>query len=178
MNIKVGDRYFQQLISQQEISEKVKDVARQITGDYRAKSPVFLCVLNGAFMFATDLLKQCDIPAAEISFIRLCSYQGTLSTGDVQQVTGITTRLHNRDVIIIEDIVDTGKTITELLKILADEHPSSVRLATFLSKPAARQHTVHIDYCCFEIPDKFVVGYGLDYDQLGRTLPALYAVAD
>lgn len=176
-SVKVGDKYFELFIDNQQIQQKIAEIAKSIEEEYRHKNPVFLCVLNGAFMFAADLMRIVQIPA-EVSFIKLSSYTGMQSTGDVKTLIGLNNSISGRHVILVEDIIDTGKTIHELLPLVQAKEPASVRLASILSKPDARTHDVQIDYTGFEIPDKFVVGYGLDYNQLGRNLPHIYALAE
>lgn len=176
-SVKVGDKYFELFIDNQEIQQKIAEIAKSIEEEYRHKKPVFLCVLNGAFMFAADLMRLIQIPA-EVSFIKLSSYTGMQSTGDVKTLIGLNNGISGRHVILVEDIIDTGKTIHELLPLVHAKGPASVKLASILSKPDARTHDVQIDFTGFEIPDKFVVGYGLDYNQLGRNLPDIYALAD
>jgi len=175
--VRVGDKYFELFIDSEQIQQKVAETAENITKEYRDKNPVFLCVLNGAFMFAADLLRNINIPA-EVSFIKFSSYNGTQSTGKVSSLIGINGNLQGRHIVLIEDIIDTGKTIHEILPQVLEHAPASVRLASLLSKPSARTHDVRIDYTCFEIPDKFVVGYGLDYNEQGRNLQHIYALAD
>lgn len=175
--VKVADKYFELFIDNQQIQQKIAEIAKTIEEEYRDKNPVFLCVLNGAFMFAADLMRIVQIPS-EVSFIKLSSYSGMQSTGDVKTLIGLNNSISDRHVILVEDIIDTGKTIHELLPLLHAKQPASVRLASILSKPDARTHDVHIDYTGFEIADKFVVGYGLDYNQFGRNLPHIYALAE
>lgn len=178
MNIvPVGDKQFELFIDNNRIQQQVATIAEEIAKEYRDENPVFLCVLNGAFMFAADLFRHMNIHA-EVSFIKLSSYSGTQSTGDVKTLIGLNTSLKDKHVIVVEDIVDTGKTIHELLPLIEGQQPSSIKLAAILSKPAARQHDVVINYTGFEIPDKFVVGYGLDYNGYGRNLPHIYQLAE
>ncbi len=174
--ITVHDKEFVPYISEQEIKEKIKELAGRMNQDYKNKKPVFIAVLNGAFMFAADLFKELKIDA-EICFIKLASYKGTKSTGHVITAIGLDTDVTNRDVIVLEDIIDTGKTINQFLPQLKNQNPASLKVAVLLHKPAATIHPVEIDYCCFTIPNRFVLGYGLDYDGLGRNLPALYQLA-
>ncbi len=171
--VKVHDKYFAPYLSAQTIAEKVKEVAAKINADYEGKKPLLISVLNGSFIFAADLFKQLIIEA-EISFIKLASYQGTKSTGKVITAIGLDTSVLNRDVIILEDIIDTGKTLHEFLPQLLSHQPASLKIAVLLHKPEATVHPIHITYTCFSIPNKFVIGYGLDYDGLGRNLPAIY----
>ena len=175
--ITIADKDFTLFISNSDIQQKVTALAEIITKEYRDKIPVFLCVLNGSFLFAADLVRNISVPA-EVSFIKLSSYSGTQSTGNVNTLIGLNKSLSGRDIIIVEDIIDTGKTIHELLPVVQAQNPSSIKLATFLSKPEALAFPVVVDFVCFEIPDKFVVGYGLDYNELGRNLPHIYVLAE
>ena len=171
--VKVHDKYFTPYLSETKIAEKVKALAEQINTDYKDKKPLLIAVLNGSFIFAADLFRHITIPA-DISFIKLASYQGTKSTGKVITAIGLDTNVAGRDVIIVEDIIDTGKTLHEFLPQLQSHQPASLKVAVLLHKPDATVHQIPIDYTCFSIPNKFVVGYGLDYDSLGRNLPAIY----
>ncbi len=171
--IKVHGRNFVPYITDDEIRAKIKEVAARINQDYAGKNPLFIAILNGSFMFAADLLKEIDIDA-EISFIKLASYKGTKSSGQVLTAIGLDNEVHDKDVIIIEDIVDTGKTLNTFLPQLLNQNPRSLKLVTMLHKKEATEYDVPIDYVCFEIPNKFVVGYGLDYDGLGRNYKDLY----
>ena len=139
----------------------------------QGKKPLFIAILNGAFIFAADLFKQINIEA-EISFIKLASYKGIKSTGKVITAIGLDVDLHRRDVIIVEDIVDTGKTLFQFLPQLQHQHPASLKIASLLHKPDALLHPIKIDYLGFTIPNKFVIGYGLDYDGLGRNIKEIY----
>lgn len=178
MNIvPVADKHFELFIDNNRIQQQVAIIAEEIAKEYRDKNPVFLCVLNGAFMFAADLFRHMNVHA-EVSFIKLSSYSGTQSTGNVKTVIGLNTELKGKHVIVIEDIIDTGKTIHELLPLIESQQPASIKLAAILSKPEARQYDIVIDYTGFEIPDKFVVGYGLDYNGYGRNLPDIYQLAE
>ena len=171
--VKVHDKYFAPYLSEADIADKVKALAEQINTDYKDKKPLLIAVLNGSFIFAADLFRHITI-AADISFIKLASYQGTKSTGKVITAIGLDTNVAGRDVIIVEDIIDTGKTLHEFLPQLLSHQPASLKVAVLLHKPEATVHKIPIDYTCFSIPNKFVVGYGLDYDSLGRNLPAIY----
>ena len=168
-NITVHDKEFTSYISAPEIEKQVARVAAEISRDYEGKNPLFIAILNGSFMFASDLLKQITLDA-EISFIKLASYQGIKTSGKVITAIGLDADLHRKDVIIIEDIVDTGKTLFHFLPQLQHHHPTSLKIATLLHKPEALLHPIKIDYLGFNIPNKFVIGYGLDYDGLGRNL--------
>jgi hypoxanthine phosphoribosyltransferase len=171
--IKVHDKYFVPYISETAILEKVRSLAAQISKDYEGRKPLFIAILNGSFMFASDLFKQITIET-EICFIKLASYKGTKSTGHIITAIGLDTDITGRDVIILEDIIDTGKTISQFLPQIHNQQPLSLKIAVLLHKPEATVYPAPIDYCCFSIPDKFVVGYGLDYDGLGRNLRELY----
>lgn len=173
--IRVHDKDFTEFLSAIQIQERVSVLAAQINTDYAGKQPLFLAILNGSFMFASDLFKQINL-AAEISFIKIASYQGMRSTGQVVTSIGMEQDLHGRDLIIVEDIVDTGKTLHHFLPSLQQQQPASIRIATFLHKPEATIFEVPLDYIGFSIPNKFVVGYGLDYDGRGRNYGALYQV--
>lgn len=171
----IHDKTFIPFLSSEEIQQKVKAIAEQINEDYAEKSPLFIAILNGSFMFASDLFKQLNINA-EISFIKLASYKGTSSTGSVVTAIGLEAMLHGRDVILIEDIVDTGKTLHAFLPQILDHQPSSLKICSLLHKKEATVYPIKIDYLGFEIPNLFVVGYGLDYDGLGRNLNQIMQV--
>lgn len=175
--IKLHDRVFVKSIPNEEISSKIKAVAEQINRDYAGKRPVLLGVLNGCFMFAAELLKNLNIEC-EISFVKLSSYQGTNSTGVVREVLGLTESITGRDVIVIEDIVDTGYTMQNMLETLGTREPASIEIASLFVKPARLKVPVDVKYSAFTIPDRFIVGFGLDYDGLGRNLPDIYDVEE
>ncbi len=171
--IKVHDKEFTPYLTSEEIGKQVARVAEEINRDYKGKKPLFIAVLNGAFIFAADLFKQITVEA-EIAFIKLASYKGVKSTGKVITAIGLDAELYGRDVIILEDIVDTGKTLHQFLPQLEHHHPASLKIAALLHKPEAMVHSIHIDYLGFTIPNKFVLGYGLDYDGLGRNIKEIY----
>lgn len=171
--IKVLDKYFVPYLSETEIQEKIKDLADRINNDYKGKTPLFISVLNGSFMFSSDLFKYLTVDC-EICFIKLASYKGTTSTGHVITSIGMDTEIKGRDVIILEDIIDTGKTMHQFLPQVWNQQPSSLKVAVLLHKPEATEYDVPIDYCCFSIPNRFVVGYGLDYDGQGRNIREIY----
>ena len=175
--VRVHDKQFTSYLSENEILEKIKGLADVINRDYADKKPLFIAVLNGSFMFASDLFKQLTIEA-EICFIKLASYKGTKSTGHVITAIGLDTEIRGRNVIVVEDIIDTGKTINQFLPQIINQQPASLKIAVLLHKPDATLFPVQIDYCCFSIPDKFVVGYGLDYDGLGRNLREIYRLVE
>jgi hypoxanthine phosphoribosyltransferase len=168
--IRIHDREFVKSISREEIDKEIKRVAAQINHDYAGKRPLFLGVLNGSFMFVADLLKNIELEC-EISFVKLSSYQGTETTGQVREVIGLSESLEGRDVIILEDIVDTGHTMHKMMQSLKNSNPASVEIASLFVKPARMQVPVDVKYALFTIPDRFIVGYGLDYDELYRNLP-------
>jgi len=172
-SIKVHDKEFFSYITSQEIEEQVARIAAEINRDYEGKKPLFIAILNGAFIFAADLFKHLTVEA-EICFIKLASYKGVKSTGKVITAIGLDIDLYSREVIIIEDIVDTGKTLSQFLPQLEHHHPASLKIASLLHKPEAMVHPIKIDYLGFTIPNKFVIGYGLDYDGLGRNIKEIY----
>jgi len=173
LHIKVHDKEFIPYLSSDEIEQQVKRVAGEINRDYAGKKPLFIAILNGAFIFAADLFKYLQMDA-EICFIKLASYKGVKSTGKVITAIGLDAEIYGRDVIIVEDIVDTGKTLTQFLPQLQHQHPASLKIVSLLHKPSASLFPVQIDYLGFTIPDKFVIGYGLDYDGLGRNIKEIY----
>ena len=171
--IQVLDKTFEPYLNEAAIQEKITELALQLNKDYAGKRPLFLSVLNGAFLFTADLFKQITIEA-EVSFIKLASYKGTSSTGNVITAIGLDMNVKDRHIIILEDIIDTGKTLHHYLPQLESMQPASVKIAVLLNKKEALQFPVQIDYHCFEIHNKFVVGYGLDYDGLGRNSKNIY----
>lgn len=174
-SVKIKDKVFNLSIPEETIIGQVKRVAAEINRDLADSNPIFLCVLNGAFMFAGDLMKHVNIPS-EISFVKLSSYSGTESTGRVKQLIGLSDTLRGRTVVIVEDIVDTGLTMLRLLDLIREHEPKEVRICSLLVKPDKLKVDLHIDYVAMEIPNEFIVGYGLDYDEQGRNLPAIYTV--
>lgn len=175
--IRVHDKEFEPYLTAEEINARIKIMAAQINSDYAGKKPLFIAILNGAFMFASDLFKEIAIDA-EICFIKLASYKGTKSSGHVITAIGLDMDIIGRDVIIVEDIVDTGKTLNEFLPQLQHQQPASLSIAALLHKPEATVYPLKIDYLGFTIPNKFVVGYGLDYDGLGRNIKELYRLCE
>lgn len=175
--IKVHDREFVKSISREEIAAEVKRVAERINKDYAGKRPLLLGVLNGCFMFVSDLMKNLEIEC-EISFVKFSSYQGSETTGKVNQVIGLSESIEGRDVIILEDIVDTGLTMHKMLETLAESKPASLAVASLFLKPARLRVPIEVKYSAFEIADRFILGYGLDYDGLGRNLPDVYEVVE
>jgi hypoxanthine phosphoribosyltransferase len=172
-NIRVHDKEFEPYLTAIEIAEKIQEIAGGINHDYAGKKPLFIAILNGSFIFAADLFKSIIIEA-EICFIKLASYKGTKSSGQVITAIGLDTDIINRHLIIIEDIVDTGKTLSEFIPQLLHQQPASLAIAALLSKPEATVYPIKIDYLGFSIPNKFVLGYGLDYDGLGRNIKEIY----
>ena len=173
--IKVKDKTFSVSISERTIKSQIKRIAEKINRDYEGKEPVFLAVLNGSFIFAADLLREIDLPC-EISFVKLASYEGTSSTGSIREVIGLGVDITDRPVIIVEDIIDTGLTMAHMLDTLKKQNPESIEICTLLLKPSKLQVKLNVRYCCKEIPDDFVVGYGLDYDGFGRNTKDIYTI--
>ena len=171
--IKVHDKSFETYLSEEMILNKVKELAAAISKDYAGKRPLFIAILNGSFMFAADIFKYLTIEA-EICFIKLASYKGMKSSGRVVTSIGLEEDLFGKEVIILEDIVDTGKTLHNFLPKLVHQQPKSLKIVALLHKPEATAHSLTLDYVGFKIPNKFVVGYGLDYDGLGRNLKEIY----
>jgi hypoxanthine phosphoribosyltransferase len=171
--ISVHGRTFQLLVSADEIMGHVKRIAGEIKAEYADKQPVLIGILNGSFMFLADLVREMDIPC-ETTFVKLRSYNGMNSTGKIQEDIGIMTELEGRHVIVVEDIVDSGLTVAELTSAVKARKPASLKLATLVHKPGANKHGVIPDYTGFETGDDFIIGYGMDYDQLGRNLRDIY----
>jgi hypoxanthine phosphoribosyltransferase len=175
LTVKVRDKEFEISIPATEIEIAVQKVADRINADYLDKEPIFLIILNGSFMFAADLVRKVRIPC-EVSFIKYASYEGTTSSGNMKELIGLDEELRGRHVIIVEDIVDTGLTLDKIMEKLKEYQPADVRLACFCFKPAAFLKSFKIDYLGMEIPNDFIVGYGLDYDGFGRNLPDIYKI--
>ena len=175
--VKIKDKTFKISIPEAEILKHVKGVADRINRDMADKNPLFLAVLNGSFMFAADLMKLITIPC-EISFVKLASYQGVISTGSVREVIGINENLSGRTVVIVEDIVDTGLTMKRMIESIGTRNPASVHICTLLLKPEKLQEELDVEYVAMKIPNDFIVGYGLDYDQQGRNLRDIYTVVE
>ncbi len=174
--ITLHDKSFDSYLSEEEIQKKVQEIAGRLNKDYEGKRPLFIAILNGSFIFAADIFRQLTIES-EICFIKLASYKGMKSSGSVITAIGLDVDLFGRDVVILEDIVDTGKTLHQFLPKLEHQQPRSLKIATLLHKPEATQFPLTIDYLGFSIPNKFVVGYGLDYDGLGRNLKEILQLA-
>lgn len=178
MNIvKIKDKTFKMSIPEADILKSVKAVADKINHDMADKNPLLLAVLNGSFMFAADLMRMINVPC-EISFVKLSSYQGTASTGSVKQLIGLNDSLKGRTVIVVEDIVESGVTMKQMLGMLKEKEPESVHICTLLLKPECLQVPLDIEYVAMEIPNDFILGYGLDYDQQGRNLRDIYTVVE
>lgn len=175
--VKYNGLTFEPYIEKERIAARVKELASQIKQDCAGTVPLFICVLNGAFPFAADLFRAADMDA-EITFIRLKSYEGMASTGVVKQVIGLSEDIKDRTVIIVEDIVDTGKTIHNLINDLKTKQPKQIKIATLLFKPEALVCDVKPDYVGFEIPKKFVIGFGLDLDGMARNLEDVYQLKE
>lgn len=175
--VQILDKKFKTSIPAPEIKERVKAVAERINNDLKDKNPLFLAVLNGSFIFAADLMREITIPS-EISFVKLASYQGTTSTGKITEVIGINEDLSGRCIVIVEDIVDTGLTMKRMLETLGTRSPAEIHICTLLVKPDKLQVDLNIEYAAMKIPNDFIVGYGLDYNQQGRNLPDIYTVVE
>lgn len=174
--IKLHDKEFKIFIPYEEIQKSIRNVASQINNDYKNKDlPLFLSVLNGSFMFAADLMKNIEFNC-EISFIKLSSYEGTTSTGTVREILGVASPVEGRNVIIIEDIVDTGGTVEALHELILKKGAKDIKICTLLLKPEAYKKSIPVDYAAMKIPNDFIVGYGLDYDELGRNFKDIYVL--
>lgn len=175
--VKIKDKTFKTSIPEAQILERVKAVAERINTDMADKNPLLLAMLNGSFVFAADLMREITVPC-EISFVKMSSYQGTSSTGKVKQLLGLNEDIKGRTVIIVEDIVESGLTLKTLLEILKEKEPADVQICTLLFKPDCLQVPLDIKYVAMEIPNDFILGYGLDYDQQGRNLRDIYTVVE
>ena len=175
--IQLHDKYFEPYISVDEIEKAVQRVAQEIANDFKDETPIFVCVLNGAFMFASDLLKNYQHPC-EISFVKLSSYHGLSSTGIVETLLDVSDNVKGRSVIIIEDIIDTGRTVKELISMFSNINVKRFKIATMFYKPDVYSGEYNIDYVGVKVPNKFIVGYGLDYNELGRNLPEVYKIKE
>jgi len=175
--VQVKDKTFKTSISEAQIKERVRELGQQVSRDFEGKNPLLLAVLNGSFIFAADLMRAITIPC-EISFVKLASYQGVTSTGKVREVLGINEDLAGRHVVIVEDIVESGRTMKRMIESLGTRHPASISVCTLFVKPDKMLEDIHIDYAAFSIPNDFIVGYGLDYDQQGRGLKEIYTLID
>ena len=174
--IKLHDRDFRLALEAKVIDREIEKVAAQINRELEGERPLFLGVLNGAFMFVSDLLKCITIEGTEVSFVKIASYVGVSSTGNVQDVIGLRENIEGRTVVIVEDMIDSGESIMHLKKMLAERHPKQVKVATMFYKPNALKYDLTIDYKCIALENDFVVGRGLDYDGVGRNYPDLYTI--
>lgn len=174
-NIKLLDKEFKPFLSEQEIEEAIEKIAIKINADYKNKDVLVIAILNGSFIFVADLVRKFKF-SNTISFVKVASYEGLASSGTVKKIIGLMDSLEGRDVIIVEDIVDTGNTLSKLLPTFLVENPKSLKLCTLLYKPDAFEGDFKIDYIAKEISNKFIVGYGLDYDGYGRHLPDIYQI--
>ena len=175
--LQLKDRKFALSIPEVQIQQAVKEVAERINRDLADADPLFICVLNGAFMFAGDLMRHININS-QITFEKLASYEGLLTTGEVKEIIGLNESVVDRNVVVIEDIVDTGITMERILASLKNKGARSIRVASFLQKPEALQRDIRLDYVAIKIPNDFIVGYGLDYDGYGRNLRDIYTVVE
>jgi hypoxanthine phosphoribosyltransferase len=175
--VKVLDKHFDLFISSSKIQEIVGNLAKKLNNDLKGKDVIFLGILNGSFMFASDLYKQIELPS-QISFLKLASYQGTSTSGNVKRLIGINEDLLGKTVVVLEDIVDSGITIENIIKQLKGYEPSEVKIATLLFKPAALTVKIKLDYIGLEIPNDFIIGYGLDYNGFGRNLADIYKITE
>jgi hypoxanthine phosphoribosyltransferase len=173
--VTIKDKQFEKFIEFGQIQAAIRRIAEEIDRDLRDKDPIFIAVLNGAFMFAGELMKEVTVPC-EITFVRLASYQGTTTTNKVQEVLGLNESIENRMVVVVEDIVDSGNTMVALKKELNKFNPKEIKIATLLLKPDALKQELELDYVALEIPNDFIVGYGLDYDGYGRNLKDIYKI--
>lgn len=173
--VKIKDKSFKVSIPESEIKARVKVLAQQMSKDMEGKNPLFLAVLNGSFIFAADLMREMTIPC-EISFVKLASYQGITSTGKIKEVIGINEDLNGRTVVIVEDIVESGQTMKRMVESIGTRNPASVKICTLFFKPEKLKEELTLDYVAFRIPDDFILGYGLDYDQRGRGLKDVYTI--
>jgi hypoxanthine phosphoribosyltransferase len=177
-NVNILDKEFKLFIPYEKIKSVVEEMAEKMNNDLRGKNPLFICILNGSFMFAAEIFKRISLLDAEISFIKLASYTGTNSTGTVKQLIGLNEDMTGRTVVVLEDIVDSGITISQTIEQIKSKNPSEIKIATLLLKPEALQVKVDLDYIGIEIPNDFIVGYGLDYNGRGRNLIDIYKVTN
>ncbi len=175
--IKLLDREFELSIPFKDIDKAIANIAEQMNKELADTNPLMICILNGSFMFAADLMKKINFPC-QISFVKLSSYEGTGTTGKVKELIGLTEDIENRTIVVLEDIIDTGITITKIKKQLLGYEPKDLKIASLLFKPEACKTDIEVDYLGLEIPNDFIVGYGLDYDGYGRNLPDIYTVIE
>lgn len=175
-SVTIRDKNFQVCLSSESIQNRISELAEKISSDLKGKRPLFICVLNGSFIFAADLFRRISTEA-EITFLRVSSYEGTQSTGVIRNVVGINEKLEGRIVVVVEDIVDTGDTAVYLVDEIKKQNPQKVYFASLLLKPKALRQDIKIDYLGFEVPNDFLIGYGLDYDGLGRNFQDIYKLS-
>jgi len=174
--IKLWDKEFEISLPFEDIQKAIKKMAAQMNSDLQGKSALFVCILNGSFMFAGDLMKELELNDAEISFLKLASYSGTSSTGEIRELIGLNEEIQGRTVVVLEDIVDSGHTIADVISQISKKGAREVKIATLLFKPDALQMKIELDYVGVVIPNDFIVGYGLDYDRRGRNLKDIYTL--
>ena len=175
--VQLHDKTFKRFISNNEIQKSINKIVKQINEDYSDKQPIFIGVLNGSFLFCADVIRQFN-STCEVAFIQFASYQGTKSSGQVKELMSLSIDIKNRDVIILEDIVDTGNTLEKLMITLKKHAPNSIRIATLLFKPMAYKKKIPIDYVAIDVGNEFLVGFGLDYDGIGRNLEHIYKIEE
>lgn len=175
--IKLHDKYFKTYIHSSDINKAIENLVKQVEKDLKGEEPLFIGILNGCFMFVSDFVRKYN-GNCEVSFVKLASYEGTNSTGSIKQLVGVNTNLEGRTVVILEDIIDTGNTLQEIYNIFQDKNVKQLKIATLFFKPDVFKKKLKIDYIGVEIPDKFIVGYGLDYDGIGRNLPDIYQLTE
>ena len=173
--VKLKDKNFQLFIDSKELNNSIESLSNKINQDYSDREPIFLCVLNGAFVFAAELIKRFN-HECQVSFVKLSSYQGVQSSGTINSLIGLNEDIKGKDVIIVEDIVDTGQTIANIVENILNKNPRSIEVATLLYKPKSYQKQIPIKYRAIEIGNDFIVGFGLDYNGLGRNLEEIYII--
>ncbi|WP_298616778.1 phosphoribosyltransferase [uncultured Odoribacter sp.] len=176
--VKLHDKEFELLIDAATIDQAIAKVADKINSDLKDTQPLFLSILNGSFMFTSDLLKQITVPGTEICFMKIASYAGTSSTGKIKELIGCNVNLAGRTIVILEDMIDSGRSMTYLIEYLQEKRPKAIKIATMFYKPKALTYDIKVDYCALELENDFVVGRGLDYDGLGRNYPDLYILSN
>ena len=175
--VELHGKSFEVFLTEEEIRQRVWEMGQDISRDYKGKIPIIISVLNGSFIFAADLVRVLDIQL-KVEFVRLASYEGESSSGKVIEILGLRNEVEGEDILIVEDIVDTGLTLSKFVAEVKSRNPNSVKVVSLLQKPAAIEHPVDIDYIGFEIPNDFVLGYGLDFDEVGRELPQIYKLME
>lgn len=176
--IQVEDKEFEIFLENETINKRIRLMGIQLNVDYEDKCPLFIGILNGSFLFMADLIKEVNVPC-EVAFMRVASYEGASSSGQIKELIGLPENIEGRDIVLVEDIVDTGLTLTHILKTINEKNPASVKVASLLLKPSALKYEIDaLEYIGFEIPNEFVVGYGLDYNGLGRNLIDIYRAVE